>query len=1336
MLAAGVDPAQATDSDILQARVQQWVAFDGCVDRHAPPPPWWALLVWPLALFASATLLFFCLPAWKGRRRRVVPLRNVDHDGEVRRTLEQLAAVAGLLRLPRVVVDPGALSTGALVFGRDGRPTMCLHGGLLARRSTDPDGFRAVVLHEFAHVRNRDLTLTYATVTLWRVFLALTLPLYLLWSVAMVVGGAAQELGSSQLVLAARGLVLVLVLGMLVHLSRADVLRSREIYADRTAAHWGADLHRSRVAEPPAESGRVRRALVSFAQLFRTHPRWDVRRAALADPWLLFRISAFPIFLTGAAATLLNYHLITAFQQYVRSPTVWMAQLSTLAAAALVVAVSGVPLWRAAVHSLLTGHRMPSAVRAGLWLGAGMTLGALVAGQGALNQWLPARPLVLLLLLPAGAVFAWWTAQCARLWVAKWRGRSLRPVVFLVLLASCLTLASWLTWWQGSGATLTLGWWFDPQDLRTWVDRAYPGPAGQHEGLRAAVALAAPVLLSLAEPPLGTSAIVALYLASLLACLSRPSHGTPRWLGGEAGVGVDGAVPAGAGYGAKSGGGDPGPGGAGADTMPGDVSPVPGSAGTSPAGANPGPSDTPASVGPSRTGATRPTPEPAGTGSGTGPGRTDASTEPVGIRPGLPGPELAGAGDPTNSDGAEPSSGDSDSCTKPGDTGPRPAHTGADAELTDTNTGPADPKAVSTGADAKPVGTGPEPSHTDASPKRLDPSPVLPHPEFAGSEAVTEPGDTSPRSGDVGPSTEPAGSGSPPISPELSDTGTDAEPSHTGANTQPISPSPEILGASTGAGTEPSATDPGADAGVRPKPTDAGPQPANTRVGAESGDTGAGAKPGSATPQPADTQAGPAGPRPTNTGTDAMSADAGAEPADPNPAPAGADAKCPEPAGPSPELPDPEPSSTGAGTKPSATGPGSGDESPDLEPADAGSQPTGRHAVPRRRPVVIPALLGGAAASLAVLGVQAYLASVSGQAAPVARGSSQGLLVLAWVWGWLLGVAVLAAVVAGVLSRGYRLLAAFVAAETTVLLGLATLYVTLSLDGCAPVPNSFAESCGWRPGEVVRWGDLHIVVQSTLLLGGFAAVLISALLSAASRLRTSLRIRSRRRPAIPTPAAPRHTAARRTGTVLLVLVALLVAGGETVHQERKAARLPDAAALQAMSYQVSPDRAPESRVTARVRKKQMDAWLELGGQELMDRLSRERARFNEVLNASGRGPERLERLRGLRPVCAGLRHLARDTDAYFRTPDPRAQLSWQRLAPQLRKTATTCATGLRELGPGTDQWGEVSLHTAALQLESAHNTRQLMEVHLSMVRYNAKFFPRAVCGPHRGAVCS
>ncbi len=65
-------------------------------------------------------------------------------------------------------LDP---SPTGLSFGRPGSTSVALMGGLVTRQFADPPAFRAVVRHELAHLRNRDVDLTYATLSLWYAFL-------------------------------------------------------------------------------------------------------------------------------------------------------------------------------------------------------------------------------------------------------------------------------------------------------------------------------------------------------------------------------------------------------------------------------------------------------------------------------------------------------------------------------------------------------------------------------------------------------------------------------------------------------------------------------------------------------------------------------------------------------------------------------------------------------------------------------------------------------------------------------------------------------------------------------------------------------------------------------------------------------------------------------------------------------------------------------------------------------------------------------------------------------------------------------------------------------------
>ncbi|MFF8313741.1 M48 family metalloprotease [Streptomyces lydicus] len=531
--AAGVDPTQGDGAVSYAGAITHNAALQACLDRYAPTPAWWADLVWPGLVLVAAGVLFWVLPAWKARRGRVVALATVDHDGAIGRAVADLAATAGLAQVPRVVIDPAAASASAVVFGRTGRPTVCLHAGLLARRSRDPEAFRAVLLHEFAHIRNGDVTLTYVTVAVWRAFVLLVLLPYLVWCAAVIPTSLHDPLWTAEQPYAARAFVLPVFMIVLVYLARSDVLRSREVYADLAAVRWGADPRGWAVPAAAPAGGKGRRWVASFVELWRTHPRWDLRRDALTDPAALFGVQALPMFLTGAAAAMISAQAT----HYVASGGLispWTRPLTALLAAVAATGVAGIALWRAVAHAVLTGRRVPSGVRAGLWLGAGMAAGVLDMNEFAVAEWLPARPQVLLLVVCAGLVFAGWTTQCAHLWFTVWSGRTKLPAMLLVTAAACLLLTAWFSWWQSGGVDLASGWISTEAERRT-LEQIFPGPAADHRTMLYVSAVVFPGLAGL-QRPLVLAAVAALWLVPLLAWMTgsvtalrrRPARGAPE----------------------------------------------------------------------------------------------------------------------------------------------------------------------------------------------------------------------------------------------------------------------------------------------------------------------------------------------------------------------------------------------------------------------------------------------------------------------------------------------------------------------------------------------------------------------------------------------------------------------------------------------------------------------------------------------------------------------------------------------------------------------------------------------------------------------------------------
>ncbi|MFE9824286.1 M56 family metallopeptidase [Streptomyces sp. NPDC005791] len=524
-LAAGVDPADGSYWNTSLSISGQGIAFRSCLSLWAPAPPWWQLAGWPLLLMVMAGLLFAVLPRWKARRSRVVPLESVDTDGEVLDELSRMCAERGVTPLPRLVVDPAAASVSAVVFGRTRRPVVCLHGGLLVVRNSDPKRFRAVLLHELAHIANRDVTLTYLTVALWRVFLALVLLPYVL-CLAYVMYGVAADGGVPRL---DRAAALSVVMVVLLYLARSDTLRSREIYADLTAVGWGADPHGWSVTDTP-QHGAARRALDSFLELWRTHPRWGLRQGALADPAPLFRVAVLPLFLLGTVPVMAVPQVLRQIGLYRVNFTNNLMVILVVVPGALVAGVIVIALWRAVAYALLTGSRVPSGAWAGGWLGAGMSVGLVLSGFGAGWAWSPARPWVLLVPVTAGAAFGWWVTQCARLWIGTSRGRTLRPALALCAAVASLTMTAWLTWWLLAGATNLNRDVPSAQMMARSVLQWLPSsdPAGDLSKVPG-IATVLPQLNDIADTPMGALVITLLWALPLLAWAKGPAAGSPDW---------------------------------------------------------------------------------------------------------------------------------------------------------------------------------------------------------------------------------------------------------------------------------------------------------------------------------------------------------------------------------------------------------------------------------------------------------------------------------------------------------------------------------------------------------------------------------------------------------------------------------------------------------------------------------------------------------------------------------------------------------------------------------------------------------------------------------------
>ena len=121
------------------------------------------------ALLIVAGAIMLGLPLWITRRRRLQPLTPEDAPAALD-AVRELASEQGI-PAPRLLWNPLDASPGGLAFGHPGRYSVALTGGLLVKQATDPPAFRAILRHELAHIRNRDVGITYFTLAIWYAFL-------------------------------------------------------------------------------------------------------------------------------------------------------------------------------------------------------------------------------------------------------------------------------------------------------------------------------------------------------------------------------------------------------------------------------------------------------------------------------------------------------------------------------------------------------------------------------------------------------------------------------------------------------------------------------------------------------------------------------------------------------------------------------------------------------------------------------------------------------------------------------------------------------------------------------------------------------------------------------------------------------------------------------------------------------------------------------------------------------------------------------------------------------------------------------------------------------------
>lgn len=261
-----------------------------------------SLIVWSsvaglVAVVAGAVTAYALAPAWRlrFRRGRFQPLDRYDPAAA-----DEVSRLVDGYRLPRPpAVLVGPIGGSSYVFGTGRRPQLCLARDTVRERGRDPGRFTAVVLHELAHLKNRDTGPTLLVTMMWRSFVGLAVVPYAVLLVADVTG--LQPRASPFRHDDTHTVVAIAAMLALVVLTRLAVLRDRELTADATAGrHDELGVLVAFLARcPPPGIGRRPAVL-------RGHPEIWQRRQVAAQPWTLPSLSAAQLVGAGIGLAVLS----------------------------------------------------------------------------------------------------------------------------------------------------------------------------------------------------------------------------------------------------------------------------------------------------------------------------------------------------------------------------------------------------------------------------------------------------------------------------------------------------------------------------------------------------------------------------------------------------------------------------------------------------------------------------------------------------------------------------------------------------------------------------------------------------------------------------------------------------------------------------------------------------------------------------------------------------------------------------------------------------------------------------------------------------------------------
>ena len=439
----GLDP---TASEYIDRSYSHNRFINECIEPTEQSQARWMLLWLALLLLVTAVIYWF-IPAVRIQRGKLTVFSSED-DPEIMARLLDLCRVIGLKSPPIFLLRALNSSPSGLAFGHLGSYYVVLNGGLIPLFYQDVERFNAIILHELAHLRNKDVDKTYFSLAIVVAFVLVTLvPLFLGNIVSLII----YFKGNLTFVLWQTFSIAIYL--PLIYIALASILRSREVYADARVLVLNNSKNALR-NELNSLSSSPHRLPARFLGL---HPSPTWRLHAFDDPDLLFGLSHGDAFLAGILSTFalreLDLFLSTLLPAKYENSSLYIASLFF---SPFVVSVVGLGIWEKVFASQIRGQSLSGFGRSGLSLGAGMLVGIALSLSSFLENsilftnaslWVTiAFDLLLstLLLISLFLIFRW-VAVGASVWLETVTNpRNLHGMTLFGLLTTGVMISFWI----------------------------------------------------------------------------------------------------------------------------------------------------------------------------------------------------------------------------------------------------------------------------------------------------------------------------------------------------------------------------------------------------------------------------------------------------------------------------------------------------------------------------------------------------------------------------------------------------------------------------------------------------------------------------------------------------------------------------------------------------------------------------------------------------------------------------------------------------------------------------------------------------------------------------